>query len=255
MSNTIVLTPVTPADPIVLCSSGFLDTLADVEQRVAALKVVDATTCQQAADLQTRLTAAGRKLEEARKVVKEPFLAKCREIDVAAKEPATRIEAAKDRLKRVLLAYSEEQDRKRRLEEEARRKEIARLEELKRKEELEAQERARKIAESAKKAEIPVMELDFDDQPTETQKAIDAAKIVPMPEPVAPVGVSFRTSLRIAEVKVDGLPVEFVIRTADMALLRKTFCTGWKDGDPIPKCDGVVFQVEKTPISTGRSVF
>ena len=265
MNDTITLQPVSPSAPIVLCDGTFLSTLANVESRIADLKVTDAESAQAAADLQQRLTTAGRKLESARTELKAPFIAKGKEIDEAAKKPAARIEAAKKLLAMRLLDYAQEQDRKRREAEEIRQKELARLEAIRLAEERAAQakaaELARQAAEAAAKSKAQVMELDFDDEPappvekTETEKKIEAVQFAPSVVAPPPSGVAFKSSLRIKDVDVSKLPDAFVIKTANASLIRTTFCVGWKDGEPIPVCTGVTFSVDKQAVSTGRNVF
>lgn len=265
MTETITLQPVTPSVAIVLCDGAFLTTLANVEARIATLKVSDAESAQVAADLQQRLTTAGRKLESARTELKAPFIAKGREIDEASRVPAQRIEQAKDRLKRQLLAYAEEQARIAREAEVARQKELARLEAIRVAEEKAAQakaaELARQAAEAAAKSKAPTMDLDFDDEPaapvqkTETEKAIEAVQFAPAPVAAKPTGVRFKSSIRIASIDLAALPETFVVRTANERAIRATFCVGWKDGDPLPECPGVSFSIDRTAVSTGRDTF
>ena len=248
MHDAIII-PTISSHKTVLCDGGFLSTLATVEDRIATLKITDAESAQTAADLQQRLTTAGRKLEAARTELKAPFLAKGKEIDEAAKGPAQRIEGAKRRLAEVLTAYAEAQAKAAREAEAARQKELARLEEVRRKEEADAKAKADAIA-AKNKVEV----MDFDDGPTATEAAIATVAAAPI---VAerPSGVSFKKTMRIASVDPDKLPEKFVVKQADTMLLRTTFCTAWKDGDPMPLCVGVVFAIDKQVISTGRSTF
>jgi hypothetical protein len=139
VSEAITLAAITPANPLVLVDAGFISTLVSVETAVAALKITDAPSAQQAADLQIRLTTAGRKLEEARKTLKQPFIDKGNEIDAAARIPQQRITAAKDALKKRLTDFEAEQAKAAEEAEHARLKELDRLEQLRRKEEAEAQ--------------------------------------------------------------------------------------------------------------------
>jgi IgA-specific serine endopeptidase len=264
MTDTITLAPISPSAPIVLCDGTFLSTLATVENRIAELRVTDADSAQVAADLQQRLTTAGRKLEAARAELKAPFIAKGREIDEAAKKPAARIDAAKGMLKVLLLDYAQEQEKIRRAAEEARQKELARLEALRVAEERAAQakaaELAKQAAEAAAKSKAVVMDLDFDEpeapvQKTETEKRIEAVQFAPAAVAARPSGIAFRESLRIVSADPEQLPEPFVVKTANMKAIRDTFCVGWKAGDAIPACAGVVFAVDKQAVSTGRSVF
>lgn len=277
ITQTITIPPILPAQGVILADANFVSTLAKVELEVAHLKVSDAQSAQQASDLQQRLTTAGKKLEAMRKTVKAPFLAKCDEIDAAAKAPALRIEAAKTALKGLLTTYDLEQQRIAREAEIARRKELARLEAIRLQEEAEtrrkAEEVARIAAEAAAKAEaeaekarmagLPppeVMEfIDFpDDTPppkTATEIAIETVRHAPAVVVVRPMGTRFKVRLIHRVESVAALPEPFIVKTANDAAIRATFCAGWKDGEPLPVCSGVRFEVDRQPESTGRAVF
>jgi hypothetical protein len=82
-----------------------------------------------------------------------------------------------------------------------------------------------------------------------------AVKFAPTPVAAKPTGLAFKCSLRIASVDVNKLPDPFVVKTANQQAIRATYVTGWRDGDPIPEVPGVVFEVERMPVSTGRAVF
>lgn len=264
MTDAITLPPLPSSVGLVLCDGTFLSTLANVESRVAELKITDADSAQTAADLQQRLTTAGRKLEAARTAIKAPFLAKCREIDEAAKAPSKRIDAAKSVLATLLVDYAQEQEKIRRAAEEARQNELARLEAIRVAEEKAAQAKAAEVArlaaEAAAKCKAEVIEMDFDEPEvakpqTATEKAIEAVQYAPAVAAAKPSGVAFKATLRIALVNADQLPEKYVIKTANAKALRDDFCVGWKDGDPIPECPGVKFGVDRVAVSTGRSVF
>ena len=259
--QTITVAPIEPATPVVVCDSKFLSTLAHIEREVAHLAVNDGQSAQLAADLTQRLTKAGRMLEDARQKLKAPFLAKGREIDEAAKAPAGRIEAAKKVVQGRLIEFDLAQRRAAEETERKRQEEVRALEE---KVKRENEERAKAAAQVAAKATPASSAIDLDDldipddlplQKTEAEQALEAAKYAPAPAPVKPVGVAFRATLRIASIDVNKLPDMFVVRTANEKALRATFCTGYKDGDPLPTCDGVVFAVDRVPISTGKADF
>lgn len=251
-----------PPAPHVLANTSFLTTLAQVEEQVATLAITDAQSAQNAANLTARLTSAGNQLEKARKTLKQPFIEAGRAIDAAAEEPARRIEKAKTEVRAALAAYEAEQ---RRLAEEAERKrqaELRRLEEQRQKEEAEARKRQAEIDEAARKAAAAakVEVLDLDDEPvpapkTETQKQIDAIKFAPAPVAVKPVGVAFKTYLTFTVEDVRKLPDVFVERTAKMAAIRAAFRNGWKEGEPMPVCEGVKFEVKRDVVSTGKGAF
>lgn len=252
-----------PPAPFVLSDSAFLTTLAQVEGQVASLKVTDANSAQLAAQLQVRLTTAGAVLEKARKALKQPFIDAGKAIDVAALEPANRIDAAKNTLKAELSAYDAEL---RRIAAEAERERQRQLRELEaqRQREVAAQaakqreidEAARKAAESSK---VETMDVD-DDEPaaplpvvkTETEKQIDALKYAPAPVAAAPVGITYRTRLVATLENVNLLPEAFVEKTAKMRAIQATFCDGWREGSPIPELPGVKFEAKREAVSTGK---
>ncbi len=267
VAQTITLSPVLPAEPLVVCNSSFLHTLAVVEREIAGLKITDEQSAQAAANIQQRLTSAGNVLEATRANVKAPFVAKCKEIDAAARAPALRIEQAKTAVKRLLTTFADEQEQAAAKAEEARRAELRRLEAQHQEEQrlarIRADELAKQAAELAAKSRAPVMDLEFDEPApadlappkTETEKQIDAVRYAPVAAPVRPVGVAFKVRLLIDKIDLDKLPETFVIRTANEAGIRTTFCTGWKEGEPLPVCPGVTFKMDKQPVSTGRASF
>lgn len=260
VAQTITLEPITPPAPLVLCNSGFLTTLAQVERDVASLAVSTPEQAQIAANLLTRLTDAGRKLESARAELKAPFLAKGREIDEAARAPAARIEKAKAIIKTRVSSYEVEQQRVAREAEEARNLELRRLEERRIEEVRLAREKTAELARLARETEILAMDLDIEESvltppKTEIEKQIDAVRFAAPIIAPRPSGIAFKVTLRIAEVDVAKLPEPFVIREADMVKLRAVYCVGWRDGQPIPEVPGVRFSIDRQPVATGRSEF
>lgn len=251
---------VLPEAPHTLATPGFLATLAEVEKQIASMAVADPASAQAAADLQSRLTRAGSDLEKQRKALKEPFIAAGRAIDEAASGPASRIEIAKGSIKRLLTAYDAEQRRIAAEAERKRQEELQRLREQQLREEAElrqkAAEAARIAAELAKANEEPPME--FDDSPPPPDPAIETARRIAelqkAPAVVAPkpVGVVFRTTLLATVTDVSKLPDMFVTKTANVRAIAATFCSGYKEGQPLPVCAGVEFRVDKQPVSTGR---
>lgn len=260
VAQTITVQPILPAEAVIVCGSNFLHSLAECERAVAHISITDAATAQEAADIQQRLTGAGRKLEEVRVKLKAPFIEKGREIDAAAKEPAGRIDAAKLGIARKLVAYQQAQAEVARKAEAERQKELARLEKLAQEERAKAAEVLRQAAEAAKKSSAPVIEIDFDDPPpepvkTEVEKQIDAVKYAPAVVAAKPAGISYRVYLIIESIDVAKLPDRFVVRTANEKAIRAAFCSGWKDGDKLPECAGVAFKIDRSAVSTGRGDF
>lgn len=279
MNDPTELIVVTDAPPpsLILASSGFLRTLAEVEEQARELKITDAASAQLAASLQIRLTEAGAQLEKQRKVLKAPFIEINRRIDEAARAPSERVDVAKNLLKHALTRFDAEQRRLAEQRERDRLAEIARLEKI-RADEI-AAENARKaelerIAKEAadKAAAAPTAApMDFDDEPVSFDE--DAPAPVPVPEktaaqvaleniqhaPAAPVarpsGITFKTTLVAVVVDLMKLPEPFVERSAKMKAINATYCSGWREGNPIPDCPGVRFEVKRDAVSTGRNTF
>jgi len=265
LSEAIVLEAITPATQLVLVDSKFVSALTAVEAQVATLKITDSNSAQLAADLQIRLTTAGRKLEEARKIIKQPFLDKCAEIENAARGPAQRIIRAKDSIKKALTDFEVEQTRIAEEKESERLRELDRLEKLRQTEEAEAQRKAAELAklaaEEAAKSATPTIEIEFDDEPapqaqkTETEKKIEAIKYAPVVYAPIVEGVRFKTVLIPTVEDISKVPDCFVIKTVNYQAIKTTFCTGYKEGQPLPVCNGVKFEAKREVDSTGRRVF
>ncbi len=259
VDQTITLQPVLPADPIVVCNSAFLHTLATVEREIANLKIDDAQSAQAAANIQQRLTKASKDLEDARTKLKAPFINKGREIDDAARAPAERLRKAKDVVANRLIDYQLAQKRAAEEAERARAVELARLEALRKAEE----DAARKKSEEIAKSSAPAPEvLDFTDSEedeeapkTEIEKKIDEVKYAAPVAVARPVGVRFKTRLNPVVVDVNKIPEPFVTKQANLRAIIATFCGGWKEGDPLPACEGVRFDIERSVDSSGRNVF
>lgn len=252
---------VLPPAPYALATSGFLAALAQVEADIAGITITDTESAQAVANIQSRLTTAGSTLERQRKALKQPFADAGKAIDDAARGPSGRIETAKNAVKAKLAAYDAAERKKAVEAERARQNELRKLRE---KAEAEAAEARRKQAaadaEAARLAEasaVPVMDLGDDEpvQPTATEAAIAAIEQAPAVVAPRPVGVSMRVILVATVVDVNLLPPQFVEKTAKMAAIRAVHCSGWKEGDALPECAGVKFEVSRTPISTGRPVF
>lgn len=90
---------------------------------------------------------------------------------------------------------------------------------------------------------------------TATELAIEAVKHAPAVVVERPRGVAFRVSLRHVVTDLAKLPEPFVKRQANDMAIRATYCTGWKDGEPLPECPGCRFEIERTPVDTGRALF
>lgn len=251
--------------PLRLATTGFITGLKEVEARIATLKIVDQETAQEAADLLVRLTAAGKVLEETRVRLTQPVLEQQRKINALAKAPQDRIDRAKRALQIAATAYDNEQRRISEAAEAARKKELLRLQLIKLEEDKAARLKAQKLAEEAEAAAAlraeqnrpaPAIFMDFGEeeapQKTETEKAIEAVQFAPAVVAPKPAGIAFRTVLVPTVTDVKALPDLFVTRVPNIAALRATFCNGYKEGEPLPECAGVRFEIIKSPVSTGR---
>lgn len=263
---TAILVPVVEnatQAPLVLADSAFLTALANAEQRVGALQIKDVATYQGAASLLNDLSLSAKTLERYRTELKAPFLELGRKIDAVSKGPATRIDNLISKVKAQVATYNEAQRKEAERIERERQAEIARLEKERARQEAEAKAKAE--AEAAARAAAAVPADDFDDldfgdapEPEPVKKTVIEQKIEELkyaPAAVAPVaqGIAFRVRLVAKVTDVAALPDAFVIRTANERLIRETYCTGYKDGQPVPTLPGVTFVVDRTPIATGKT--
>lgn len=272
--GTISVEVVAPAMPLVLADTAFLSALAQVEKQVVDLNISDAQSSQYAADLQQRLTNAGSKLEETRRALKIPFEQILKKIDATAATPKSKIEALKQRLSSAQIAWNKKEKDRLDLEEKRRRDEIARLEQLRQAEIAYTARIAKELADkaaadaAANKPAYEVMDLDdglpeFEDwiqpeepslppQKTEIQKQLDAARFAPAKAAARPMGVRFTKSLTPVIVDINQVPDMFVQKTAKLQAIITTFCSGWREGEPLPVCAGVRFDQKDSVASTGR---
>ncbi len=263
----ITFEPILPPMPMVLAGPAFLRTLAEVEVEVKKVHIVDAETAQAAANLQIRLTSAGKKLDEARLAAKRPWTDIAAAIDDIARAPKDRIEGLKTQLRNAQVDWDTRQRQAAAAAEAARKAELERLEKKRKEEAAEAAKKAAELAkiaaEAAAKSTAEVLDVDFgDDAPaaepppkTETEKEIERIKFTPAPVVEKPTGLAYRASMRHRVEDVNKLPDQFVNRTANDTAIRQVFCNGWKDGEPMPVCPGVTFFVERTAVSTGKVAF
>lgn len=268
-----------PNHSLIVADSKFMATLKQVEATVATLKITDTQSSQQAADLLSRLTSAGTALEKSRVQIKAPYLNLMRAVDDAAKAPQARIDAAKRTLSSAQVVYSAEQRRLAEEAEKARQAELRRLEAIRLAEEKAAKEKADKIAqelrlkqeadakaaEEARLAGLPVPEPVIEEvweeeapEPivkTATELAIEAVRFAPVAAPVKAQGVREVTTLVPFITDVNLLPDCFVEKSAKIAAIRSTFCSGFRKGDKLPELRGCRFDVQTTTQSTGKAQF
>jgi len=269
-----------PNHSLILADASFMTTLKQVEGTVAAIKITDAQSAQQAADLLTRLTKAGSALEKQRQALKAPYLTLMTQIDAAAKGAANRIDSAKRTLSKLQTDFAIEQRRIAEEQERLRQAELRRLEEQRQAEEKAAkekadkiaadlkaqQEAAAKVAEAARLAGLPVTPVlvieDWGDdlpaapiQKTAIELEIERVKFAPAPVVAKPSGVRIITTLFPFVENVALLPDMFVDRIPKIAAIRSTFCAGFKPGDPLPVLSGCRFEIQTSTQSTGKAQF
>ena len=269
-----------PTHNLIVADAAFLSTLKAVEATVAALKITDAISLQAAADMQARLTTAGKTLENTRVQLKAPFLALNKQIDAAAQPVQLRIDLAKRALSIAQTNYVAEQRRLAEEAERARQAELRRLEAIRVAEEAAAKkkadeiaeqvrkqnEAAAKLAEEARLAGLPVVVIaeeenwDEIEEPVTVMKSateleIERLKYAPVAAPVKAQGVREVVVLFPIVRDVSKLPEMFFTRTAKLAAIQSVFCKGWRDSDPIPVLDGVEFEVQRSTQSTGKGAF
>lgn len=289
----VIPAPRVPAS-MVLIDQNLVAMIEHAEAEITKLKVTDAATAVQAAELLQRVTKAGSSINTERLKVLRPFLDIQREINGTADQVQNRIELVKQAAKAALKRYDDAQRQlaaeaeRARLAEERRREqerlaELARLEKIQREEREAAQRQADAIAakilqeqaerdqQAAKETldldavhpvELPPAPEDLDTadpvappvELTPTEKAIQALKY-PVATPPAPIvapkiqGVAFRSTLEIVSTDNGLLPDAFVTRMANMQALRAAYVTGWKEGQALPVCPGVVFRVKREPVT------
>lgn len=264
MSTQLIVQPVEIVQPLILASPGFLATLDTVESQIAALTVTDAITAQTAADLQSRLTKAAKTLDDQRKALNKPFDDQITAINAAAKGPAGRITAAKDKVSRSLTAFLQAQAEAAKKAEADRKAELARLE-------AKAEEQRKAAAAAPIVQPEPAIASDDDwgsPEPVaapaavaatqaqaalvETQKAIAAVQHAPAVVVARPSGVTPRTKLIAIVEDLNKVPSMFVERAIKMRAIESTYCVRWKIGDPMPVCEGIRFEIETKTVSTGK---
>ncbi len=268
-----------PSHSLILADTAFMTTLKQVESTVETIKITDAQSAQQAADLLTRLTKAGTALEAQRVAIKRPYLTLMAAVDAAAKVPQARIDAAKRTLSKLQTDFAMEQARLARELEIKRLKDLADLEAKLARERKEAadkaaaiaeqvrreQEERAKVVEAARVAGLPVEETEdwgdtvtVDPEPvakTATEIEIEAVRFAPAPVVAKPVGVKTVVTLFPRVKDIDLIPAPFITKTFKLAAAQATFCRGWREGDKLPECPGLEFEIQREVRSTGAAGF
>ena len=235
-----------PSIPVVLLDSKFTTALTELENSAKAIVISDKAGADAAGALLVRAQNADKALEDARQKVKRPFLEIGKAIDAAAKNESNRILKIKATIKSRIMDWNAKEQARLRAEEEARQAEVRRLQQI--------QEEARKRAEEeAAKAAGPTIEIDLeiDDLPkTEIEKKIEDLQFgQKVATAAAPAGVHFRTNLVWTVEDINKVPDAFVTRQENRSAINRTFCVGWKDGDPVPQVPGLRFEINRQPIA------
>lgn len=158
------------------------------------VKIVDATMYAAAGERLKELSAAEKRIEDMRKSLKAPILAAGKAIDAFFGAPIERIATARNSIKRSLLTYQQEEERKRR-ELEAR-----------------AQEEARKQAEKLQK-QADAAAAKGKTEKAEALQVAAASVIVPVIAPTTPklAGVSNRETWHYEVEDFSKLPREWTM--------------------------------------------
>lgn len=240
-----------PVGAIVLADSDFLTHLADVELQAGMLEVTDVQAEQDAANMLNELTKAAKAIEQKRIELTAPFLAMQRQIKEAADKAQTRISTIKETISRKSIDFRTAEEAKARKAEAERQAAIARQEAERRRIEEEARRKAeedRKANEAREAAGKPI-ELSFEAAPPPP-----APVVVPPPVRAAPkpVGSRYVTYLMFDVKDAKQLPPQFQLVTPNHGAIRSVFVTGWREGAPLPTCQGVTFWTEKRMQGSGR---
>ncbi len=280
----------TPSAPLVVAGEAIAlpvtllpgNTRARIEGYVedsAALTIESAADAQRASTLFNEIHGLSKDIETCRETVKAPFWAYCKMIDAAAKAETMKLETAKATVKVRLAKWDEHCRELARKEAEriaAEEAELARRAAAAEKARRDAEEAARKAAveaeaarQAAEAADLPPPDEDEDamgalaDEIAADEAAAERARIadasaklaaqrVAIVAPTKLAQTSFRVTLKHQVTDAQSLPSSLVIVTANEAEIRRLYCAGWKEGDPVPSVPGVRFTIDRQPIPTGR---
>jgi hypothetical protein len=250
--------PPMPTHPLEVVDRHFAQRLVRYAERVDFLEINTAQDAQGAADLLKEVTAAQKWFDEARLNLKRPWIELARAIDERAKKPLAKLLSIKSALDTMLSDWDVREKARLAEEERRRQEELRKLEAEKERQAKEAREKALAIAAEAAKANPSAEALDFDDAPaepapkSEIEKRIEAVKFAPAVVVQKPTGVRVTVTLVATVIDASKLPEQFIIRTANEAAIRATYCQPWEEGAPIPELPGVRFTIERKTSSTGR---
>lgn len=253
-----------PVAPLILLDGGVVASISRLADAAKTVTITDAAQANVAGAFLTEASGLAKDIEKARKQVKEPFFQMGKKIDEAANKELAKLDGSIAALKSKLAIWQAEQDRLARIEAERVRKEQERLA-------REAAAAAKALAdaqEAARVAALAAQASDDDDlgslgadlaveaaQATHTAVVQQAVVVAQAPRVVAvaaPAGIHYRTTLKHVVTDVRKLPAALTIVSANDAEIRRLYCQGHKEGDPIPVVPGITFTAHKEPIVTGR---
>lgn len=258
-SKDLIVTCDMPVMPLVLLDRGVVANVERLADAAKTVTITDAAQANVAGQFLREASGLAADIEKARKAKKAPFFDIGKQIDTAANTEITKLEAGIAALKKKLTAWQVEQDRLAAIEAERVRKEQERLA----REAAEA-EKARVAAESAAKAAAASSDDDDDlgalgaeleveqANAVVAQVAAQAVAVAQAPRviaPAAPAGIHYRTTLKHTVTDVSKLPAALTTITPNDAEIRRLYCQGWTEGDPVPSVPGVTFTIDKQPIA------
>jgi hypothetical protein len=265
--------------PVILIDGDIRAKIDSLVEDAGKLTIENAADAQRAAILLGEVHGIGKDIEKAREQAKAPFLQMGKKIDEAAKTETTKLQRAKDAVKVRLNTWDDHCRELARKEAEriaAEEAELARRAAAAEKARRDAEEAARKAAveaeaarQAAEAADLPPPDEDEDpmgalaDEIAAEEAAAERARIaeasaklaaqrVAIVAPTKLAQTSFRVTLKHTVEDVQSLPSSLVIVTANEAEIRRLYCAGWKEGDPVPSVPGVRFTIDRQPIPTGR---
>lgn len=247
--------------PSVILDAGVVARVVSLAEDASKIKIVTPSDANAAALTLREITGLAKDIEKAREEVKRPFFEAGKAIDAAANEQKLKLTRAGDTVRAALSRYQVEQERIAREEQERQRKEQERLAaEAARvaREKAEAEAAARAAAESDDDDDLGALAAEVSAENAAAEQARIAAEATKLAQtravlaPAKPQGVHFRTTLKFAVTDLSKLPANLIIVTPNEAEIRRLFCVGYQEGQPVPTVPGLAFTVEKTPIVTGR---
>jgi hypothetical protein len=211
----------------------------DLSKEVAALKIIDQPSYENAAGILRSVKAMAKEAEDERKKITRP-LDEAKDAVMALFNPIkTRLENAESVLKNAILTYSQEQERKRRIEEERLAKEAK---------EREEKEKARLLKQSEKALESGNLDKAVDLEQQAQEHHVPAPTIASPVQKVA--GLSYKTVWKARIIDYKKIPIEMLFTNDAQKEAHQSYFNALsektKGSLPIP---GVEFYYEKNVAS------